>query len=50
MTRDAILRDGGDLSSGGWINYPERLVSLIGDQEQTTSDFAPRLHGIQSGP
>jgi hypothetical protein len=46
MTGDAILRDRGDLPSGGWINYPKRLVSLVGDQEQTTPDFAARLRGM----
>ena len=49
MTGYAILRDCGDLAARRWINDPERLVSLVGDQEQPASNRATRYCGIQGG-
>ena len=33
VARDAILRDGGQLSSGGWVNNAQSLVAFIGDKQ-----------------
>jgi hypothetical protein len=49
MTSDAILRDRCDLPACCWSNDPERLISLVGDQEQATPDVVTWLCGIQGG-
>ena len=50
MPCDTILRDGCDLTASHWVNDAERMVSLVGNQEQPAPGFATRLRGIQDGP
>jgi hypothetical protein len=50
MAGDAILCDGCDLTASHWINDPERLIPLVGDQEQPTPDFGTRFYRIHGGP
>ena len=47
MTGDANFRNRCNLSACYWINDPKRLISVVGDQEQVTTDFAVWLCGIQ---
>jgi hypothetical protein len=49
MAGDAVLCDRSNLTARRWINNPESLVSLVGDQEQPTPTVAVRFRGIQSG-